>query len=177
MISRRTVVLVALAGGAAAVAGSLLLGSAAAVAQDTAPAATVLRLALSSARMQARAADLVLKGDVRPEARQLAEAIAAFRRGQIARLEAVAAEHGIAVPGVLEFEHQVQLDNLAPLDFLALARRFGEVELQALEQERAIWQRAAGAAEPWLTGLAGEMLPRADGLLGEARKAGAGLLP
>ncbi|MBK5958416.1 hypothetical protein CCR97_09370 [Rhodoplanes elegans] len=178
MITRRVFVGGALAGVAFGVlVPRFAAAQAPAPADPNAGAAAVLRLALSSARMQARVCEIVLAKDVRPELRGLAETIVAFRREQVPRLETVAREHGVAVVPVLEFEHQVALDNLAPLDFLALGRRFVELQQQALEQEITIWRRGQGAAEPWLAALAGEILPRIEALLADARKGAVVVVP
>ncbi|MFL9827304.1 hypothetical protein [Rhodoplanes sp. SY1] len=178
MITRRVFVSVALADVTLGVlVPRFAAAQAPAPAGPNAGAAALLRLALSSARMQARVCEIVRAKDVRPEVRGLAETIAAFRREQVPRLEAVSGEHGITVSPVLEFEHQIAIDNLAPLDFLALGRRFVELEQQALEQEITIWRRGQGAAEPWLAALAGESLPRIEALLADARKVAVGVVP
>jgi hypothetical protein len=76
-----------------------------------------LRLAHSSALLQARAAQLVASRETRPEARAFAQKMVEFRREQLPRLEAAARDHQLAVPSVQEFEHQGVLENLEPLDF------------------------------------------------------------
>ena len=138
-----------------------MLALAPAVAQPApAPAAkpldptAFLRLAHSSAVLQARAAQLAASRETRPEARAFAQKMVEFRREQIARLEAAARDHQLAVPSVQEFEHQVILENLEPLDFLALSRRYAEIQVQALEQEVRGFASAESSPDEWLKNLA-----------------------
>ena len=93
-----------------------------------------------------------------------------FRREQIPKLEAFARDHQLAVPSVQEFEHQVILENLEPLDFLALSRRYAEVQVQALEQEARGFASAESSSDDWLRKLASETRPRLQQLLDDARQ-------
>jgi putative membrane protein len=133
-------------------------------------AASFVRLAHSSAVLQARAAQLVASREARPEARQFAQTMVAFRKEQMPRLEAFAREHQLPVPTAQIFEHQVVLENLEPLDFLALSRRYAEIQVQALEQEVRGYASADGSPDARLKTLAAETRPRLEQLLTEARQ-------
>jgi predicted outer membrane protein len=132
-------------------------------------AAAFVRLAHSSAVLQARAAQLASSRETRPDARAFAQKMVEFRREQIPKLEALAREHQLAVPAVQEFEHQVVLENLEPLDFLALSRRYAEIQVQALEQEARGYAAAEISSQDWVKRFAAGMRPRLEQLLGEAR--------
>lgn len=133
-------------------------------------AASFLRLAHSSAVVQARAAQLVVSRETRPEARAFAQKMLEFRREQVPKLEAAARDHQLPVPSVQEFEHQVIFENLEPLDFLALTRRYAEVQVQALEQEVRGFTLGENSSEGWLKSLATDTRPRLQQLLDEARQ-------
>ena len=72
-----------------------------------------------------------------------------FRRGQIARLEGAARDNKAAIPTLAELGHRQILENLEPLDYLALSRRYAEFQVQALEQEMQIYGGAANSPEGW----------------------------
>lgn len=133
-------------------------------------AANFLRLAHSSAVLQARAAQLVVSRETRPEAQAFAQKMMDFRREQLPKLEAAARDHQLAVPSVQEFEHLVVFENLEPLDFLALSRRYAEIQVQALEQEVRGFASGENSSEDWLKSLATEIRPRLQQLLDEARE-------
>ena len=133
-------------------------------------AASFLRLAHSSAVVQAKAAQLVVSRETRPEARAFAQKMVEFRREQVPRLEAAARDHQLAVPSIQEFEHQVILENLEPLDFLALSRRYAEVQVQALEQEVRGYALAENSSDDWRKSLAADLRPHFQQLLDEARQ-------
>ncbi|WP_048707543.1 DUF4142 domain-containing protein [Microvirga massiliensis] len=133
-------------------------------------AETFVSFAHSLAVVQARAAELVASRETRPEARSFAQRMVEFRRGQIARLEGVARENSVPVPALPQFEHRMILENLEPLDFLALSRRYAEFQVQALEQELQIYASVQDAPVGWLSALAREMLPELSRLLDEARE-------
>jgi putative membrane protein len=126
-----------------------------------------LRFALSSARMQARAAELALLKQPRPEVAQAAEAMLEFRRSRLQALEALAHRAGVTVAGDLEFEHAIVLENLEPLDFLALSRRWVEVQTQALQQELLFYRAflAQDRPDPQVAAFARDALPDLDGRL------------
>ena len=69
--------------------------------------------------------------------------MARFRAEQLGRLRRIAEERGLQLPKEEEFEHKVVLENLEPLDYLALSRRYAEVQVQALEQEIRGYEAAA----------------------------------
>ncbi len=133
-------------------------------------AATFVRLAHSSATLQLRAAELASSRETRPEARSFAQRMVEFRRGQIPALERAARDNGAAVPSVMEFEHQALLDNLQPLDFLALSRRYAELQTEALAQELRIYAASEGSADAWVKSLAAGTLPPLRQLLVEAQQ-------
>jgi putative membrane protein len=131
---------------------------------------TFLRLAYSSTVLQARAAELAATRDTRPEVRAFARRMVEFRREQGAKLLAVARERQLAVPPVPEFEHRIVLENLEPLDFLALSRRYAEVQVQALEQEVQGYAGGEGSPDEWVRTVARDTRPRLQQLLEEARQ-------
>ncbi|HEX2724873.1 MAG TPA: DUF4142 domain-containing protein [Beijerinckiaceae bacterium] len=131
--------------------------------------ATFVRVVRSLAILQARAAEHAASRETRPETRAFAQKMAAFRGEQLPKLDAVARERQVAVGAVLEFEHQVILENLQPLDSLELSRRYAELQLQALEQEIRAYGAAERAPDERLRGYAAELRPRLEQLLEEAR--------
>lgn len=131
--------------------------------------ARFLEFAHSTAVLQSRIAEIAARKDTRPEVKAFAQDMAAFRSGQLQRLQTLAQERGLKLPAVKEFEHQVVLENLEPLDFLALSRRYAEVQLQALEQEVQAYRAAAQSSDPTLKALADEM-PQLEQRLEAARK-------
>src|SRR5688572_15078184 len=70
-------------------------------------AESFLRLAHSSAVLQAQAAELAASRDTRPEVRAFAGRMVEFRREQIASLLSAARERTLAVSPVPAFEHKV----------------------------------------------------------------------
>ena len=119
-----------------------------------------LRLAYSSATLQGQAAKLAASRETRPEVRSFAASAADFRLGLLQRIEAFAKERSLPLPSVKEFEHQVVIENLEPLDYLALSRRYAEVQVQALEQEIRGYEAAARGADDATKQLSAEMLPQ-----------------
>jgi nitrate/TMAO reductase-like tetraheme cytochrome c subunit len=99
--------------------------------------------------------------DTRPEVKEFAREMARFRGQQVERLRAVAQERSLRLPGPEdELEHRVVLQNLEPLDYLALSRRYAEVQVQALEQEIRGYEAAARGADDATKQLSAEMLPQ-----------------
>jgi putative membrane protein len=133
-------------------------------------AETFVRLAHSSASVQARAAELAATRETRPAAKAYAQRMVEFRRGQIAGLETAARDNKVAIPTQAELEHRQILENLEPLDYLALSRRYAEFQIQALEQELQIYGGAANSPEGWLRSLAAATAPELRRLLEEARE-------
>jgi putative membrane protein len=133
----------------------------------TAPARTVgtadlLRLAHSSAVLQARASDLVASRDTRAEARAFAQGMVSFRREQIPKLEGAARANGLPVSSALEFEHQAIIENLEPLE---LSRRYAEVQIQALRQELQVYDASQSASAEWVKRLIDEFRPELQRML------------
>jgi putative membrane protein len=153
------------------VAVSFLCGAATAqTAEAVRPldAETFVRLAHSSAILQTRAAELAAGRNTRSEARTYAQRMLEFRRGQVAALERAASENGLRINAVKQFEHQVLIDNLEPLDFLALSRRYAELQVQALQQELQIYAGGERCPAAWVKVFANENLPILQRLLAEA---------
>ncbi len=118
-----------------------------------------LRLAYSSSSLQGQAAKLAASRESRPEVKSYAAAASEFRQGLLQRLEAFAKERSMPLPSVKEFEHQVIIENLEPLDYLALSRRYAEIQVQALGQELGIYQAASRGASPEIKAFAEQVLP------------------
>ena len=107
--------------------------------------------------------------DTRPEAKEFAQAIAAFRLEQIARLQEVARAENVTLPEDKQLGHQVVLENLEPLDFLALSRRYAEIQVQVLKQEILGYQAAERSSDEVPIRLAVETLPQFQDRLDAAR--------
>lgn len=140
----------------------------AAVAQSTvAPvelrADRFLAFATSAATLALVASELVEMREARPEIRDAAGRIAAERRAQLDRLRKIAGEAAVAEAG-LQFEHKIALENLQPLDYLALSRRYAELMRQVVDQEREAYAAAAASADPRLAELGREAVPILDRL-------------
>ena len=118
-----------------------------------------VRLAYSSASLQAQAARLAAGRDTRPEVKSYATAAAEFRGGLLQRLEAFAKERNMPLPSAKEFEHQVILENLEPLDALELSRRYAEIQVQALDREIGIYQAASRSPHQEIKEFAAQVLP------------------
>jgi predicted outer membrane protein len=121
--------------------------------------AKFLEFAYSSALFQERAATLAASRDTRPEVKEFAQAMVSFRQAELPKLEALARERNLRLPSENEFEHRVVLENLEPLDYLALSRRYAEVQVQALEQEIRGFEAAGASADAGLQAIAEETLP------------------
>ena len=167
-----------LGGGAAAVALLGLGSPTPSVGQGQTPAAEArpvdpgrfLGFAHSSAVMQERASRLAASKDTRPEVKEFAREMARFRGQQVERLRAVARERGLGPPAEGEFEHRVVLENLEPLDHLALSRRYAEVQVQALEQEIKGYEAASRGPDGAMQRFSAEMLPELRQRLGAAHR-------
>jgi putative membrane protein len=129
-----------------------------------------LRLAYSSATLQGQIAKLAASRDTRPEVKGYAAAAADFRTSLLQRIEAFARERSMPLPSVKEFEHQVIIENLEPLDYLALSRRYAEVQMQSLEQEIGIYQAASRSSNQEIKAFASQVLPDLERQQAEARK-------
>lgn len=129
-----------------------------------------IRLAHSSSSFQERAAKLAAGRETRPEVKSYAAAAADFRAGLLKRLETFAGERNMPVPSMKEFEHQVILENLEPLDFLALSRRYAEVQIQALDQELTVYRAASLGPNEEVKAFAAQVLPELQRQREEAQK-------
>ncbi len=97
--------------------------------------------------------------DTRPEVKEYAAAAADFRAGLLQRLEAFGRERSIPLPATKEFEHQVIIENLEPLDALELSRRYAEIQVQALDREIGIYQAASRSPHQEIKEFAVQALP------------------
>jgi predicted outer membrane protein len=129
-----------------------------------------LGFAYSSALLQERASALATSKDTRPEVKTFARQMAQFREQQLGQLRALAQERGLRLPGAEEFQHRVVLENLEPLDYLALSRRYAEVQVQALEQEIRGYEVVERGTDAGMKRLAEEMLPQFRQRLQAARQ-------
>ncbi|WP_123060010.1 DUF4142 domain-containing protein [Roseicella frigidaeris] len=118
-----------------------------------------LGFAYSSAMLQERVSALAAARDTRPEVKEFAAGMKAFRAGQIERLRGVARERNLPLPAEEAFEHRVVFENLEPLDHLALSRRYAEIQTQALTQEIRGYEAAQQGPDEGMRRLAAEMLP------------------
>jgi predicted outer membrane protein len=118
-----------------------------------------LRLAYSSATLQDQAAKLAAGRETRPEVKSYASGAAEFRSGLLKRIEGFAKERSLPLPTAKEFEHQVIIENLEPLDYLALSRRYAEIQVQAIGQEIGIYQAAARSPSAEIKAFAEQVLP------------------
>jgi predicted outer membrane protein len=118
-----------------------------------------VRLAYSFASLQSQAARLAAGRDTRPEVKDYAASAADFRASLLQRLEAFARVRRIPLPAMKEFEHQVIIENLEPLDALELSRRYAEIQVQALDREIGIYQAASRSAHQEIKEFATQVLP------------------
>lgn len=149
----------------AALTGAMPTASAQGQGASNAPAQTrpiepqeFFRLAYSSSSLQGQAAKLAASRETRPEVKSYAVAASEFRQGLLQQIEAFAKERGMQLPTVKEFEHQVIIENLEPLDYLALSRRYAEIQVQALEQELGIYRAASRSPHPEIKSFADQVL-------------------
>jgi len=129
-----------------------------------------LAFAYSSAVLQERASALASSKDTRAEVKDFAREMARFRGQQLNQLRAVVQKRGLKLPEAEEFEHRVVLENLEPLDYLALSRRYAEVQIQALGQEIQGYEAAERGTDEEMKLLAAEMLPQFRQQLEAARR-------
>ncbi|NBJ11099.1 DUF4142 domain-containing protein [Microvirga arsenatis] len=129
-----------------------------------------VRLAYSSATLQGQAATLASSRETRPEVKSYAAAQTGFRQDLLKRIEAFARERNLPLPSVKEFEHQVIIENMEPLDYLALSRRYAEIQLQALDQEIGIYRAASQSPHQAIKAFADQVLPDLEQRRGGAQK-------
>jgi len=113
---------------------------------------------------------LAASKDTRPEVKQFAGEMAQFSGQEKERVRAFSQQHGLTLPRDEEFEHKVVLENLEPLDHLALTRRYAEVEVQALEQQVRGYEAASQGSDTALKEFATELLPELRQRLDAARR-------
>ncbi len=99
--------------------------------------------AYSSALFQARISRIAASKDPRPGIKALAERVRDFRTAQLPELARLAGTAGIRVRDTLDLELRSIVENIEPLDYLALSRRYVEVETQALGREISAYEDAA----------------------------------
>lgn len=128
-----------------------------------------LRSLYGFAELQLLASRLAASRETREEVRGYAGEMARWREGQLARLQPFLEERGIRDPGMLEDQETVW-EGLRRLDFLALSRRYAEVQVQALELEIPGYERATALPDPAVAALANETLPELRRLLEGARR-------
>lgn len=121
-----------------------------------------LRLAYSSATLQGQAAKLAAERDTAPDVKSYAASAAEFRARLLRRIEAFARDKGLQLPGAKEFEHQVIIENLEPLDYLALSRRYAEIQIQALDQEITIYKTTSENGGEPVREFAAQVLPELE---------------
>jgi hypothetical protein len=137
--------------------------------------ADFIRGAHNSASFQLRAAQIAAAREARAEAKNLAEEAARLRREHLREIEAFAKERRLILGRALTFEQKSILANLEPLDFLALSRRYLELQMQALEQEIGAYEEAAMSAEPAMKEFALQWLSRLKTLRDSALRVQDGL--
>jgi putative membrane protein len=65
----------------------------------------------------------------------------------------------VPLPSAKEFERQVILENLEPLDALELSRRYAEIQVQAIDRELGIYQAASRGPHQEIKDFAAQVLP------------------
>jgi len=152
-------------------AASAALASRPARAQTASPpVVNAIGFLASSATLRQRASALAASRDTRPEVKAFAAEEANASVSDLERLRSFARARGFDLPQEMELDHQSIWDNLEPLDYLALSRRYAEVELQALERDAQMYEQAGQSAEADVRALAAEMLPRLRGRLEKAKQ-------
>ncbi|GJD59820.1 DUF4142 domain-containing protein [Methylobacterium dankookense] len=102
-----------------------------------------IEAAYSSAVFQDRISRIAAAKDTRPGVKALAERVRDFRASQLPELARLAGVTGVEVRDTLDLELRSIVENIEPLDYLALSRRYAEVEVQAIGREIAVYEGAA----------------------------------
>lgn len=102
-----------------------------------------IETAYASALFQAQISRITAAKDPRPGIKVLAERVRDFRASQVPELARLAETTGFGVRDTLDLELRSLVENIEPLDYLALSRRYTEVEVQALGREIAAYEEAA----------------------------------
>jgi len=116
--------------------------------------------AYASALFQARISAIAAAKDTRPGIKALAERVRDFRATQLPELARLANASGIKVHDTLDLELRSIVENIEPLDYLALSRRYAETETQALDKEIAAYEDAARSGPPPVRDYAATTLER-----------------
>ncbi|MHB2210738.1 DUF4142 domain-containing protein [Methylobacterium sp. CM6257] len=106
-------------------------------------ASRFIEAAYASALFQAQISRITAAKDPRPGIKALAERVRDFRASQVPELARLAGTTGVTVRDTLDLELRSIVENIEPLDYLALSRRYAEVETQALGREIAVYENAA----------------------------------
>jgi hypothetical protein len=106
-------------------------------------ASRFIEAAYASALFQAQISRITAAKDPRPGIKALAERIRDFRASQVPELARLAETTGVGVRNTLDLELRSIVENIEPLDYLALSRRYAEVETQALGREIAAYENAS----------------------------------
>ncbi|MBK3402886.1 DUF4142 domain-containing protein [Methylorubrum populi] len=125
--------------------------------------------AYASAVFQERISRVAAAKATRPGIKVLAERVRDFRSAQLPTLGRLAAAVGIEVRDTLDLELRSIVENIEPLDYLALSRRYAEVESQALEKEIAAYEEAARSSSQQVRGYAATHLETLRSFGKEAR--------
>ena len=142
--------------------GEAQTGSASAVAE-------ALRYLASSATLQNKMSSLVASRDTRPEVKAFASREAQASADHLEQLRTFARARALQPPEGMDAEHRAMWDNIEPLDYLALTRRYAEVEQQALERDVQMYEEAAKSSDANVQALATKMLPGLRDRLVQAR--------
>lgn len=107
--------------------------------------ARFVEMAYASALFQERISSLAAAKDTQPGIKALAERIHNFRAAQLPELVRLAGTFGVQLHDTLDLELRSIIENIEPLDSLALSRRYAEIETQALDKEIAAYEAAVRA--------------------------------
>jgi hypothetical protein len=105
-------------------------------------ASRFIEAAYASALFQAQISRITAAKDPRPGIKALAERVRDFRASQVPELARLAETTGVGVRDTLDLELRSIVENIEPLDYLALSRRYAETEVQALGREIAAYEEA-----------------------------------
>lgn len=136
-----------------------------------------IEAAYASALFQAQISRIAAAKDTRPGIKALAERVRDFRTAQLPELARLAETAGIQVRDTLDLELRSIVDNIEPLDYLALSRRYAEVETQALGREIASYEEAGRSQTPAIREYVATTLDRLRDLDGAARAELAAVAP
>ena len=127
--------------------------------------------AYASAVFQARISAIAAGKDTRPEIKALAGRVRDYRAAQLPGLSRLAQASGIEVRDTLDLEMRSIVENMEPLDYLALSRRYAETETQALDREIPAYEEAVRSGPPSIRDYAAKVLGDLRDLGESAREA------